>query len=534
MVTSIVSTDVLVIGSGIAGLTFAIKAGDYADVAVITKKESSEANTNYAQGGIAAVVSTEDSFKSHIEDTLRCGDGLCRPDVVETIVKGAPGMIEWLVSCGVEFTREDDHFALGREGGHSARRIVRAADLTGREVEQRLLDAARGKDRVDLFENHIAIDLVTSRKLDPSAPMDRCLGAYVLDERSGRIVFFSARVVVLAAGGAGKAYLYTSNPDIATGAGVAMGYRAGATVANMEFFQFHPTCLYHPEAKSFLISEAVRGEGAKLRLPTGEEFMHSYHELGALAPRDIVARAIDNEMKEKGFDFVYLDITGRDRDFLLRRFPNIYETCRTYGYDMAKDPLPVVPAAHYICGGVMTDMDARTDIEGLLACGEAACTGLHGANRLASNSLLEALVMADRGAAHARRYLEACPKEEIHVPPWESGAATDSNEMVVVSHNWDEVRRFMWDYVGIVRTNKRLERARRRILNLKDEINEYYWNFTLTRDLIELRNIATVAELIIRSAIRRKESRGLHYNLDYPERDDAGWKKDTLITINKQ
>lgn len=527
-------TDILVIGSGIAGLTYALKCASFARVTVVTKKEKAESNTNYAQGGIAAVLSPDDSFDAHVRDTLLAGDGLCNRPVVEAIVRDAPGAIHELIRSGVQFsTGEGGGLDLGREGGHSSRRVAHATDFTGREVEEKLLARVAEKPNVTILENHIAVDLLTTRKLSrDSRAANRCLGAYVLDKASGSIEPYAARLTVLATGGAGKVYLYTSNPDIATGDGVAMAARAGAEMANMEFIQFHPTCLYHPKAKNFLISEAVRGEGATLRLIGGEPFMHNYHRDGELAPRDIVARAIDYEMKMSGAPYVLLDISHRGKEFIASRFPNIYGKCLQFGYDMARDPIPVVPAAHYMCGGVRAGLDGATSIEALLAIGETACTGLHGANRLASNSLLEALVVAEGAASStAALFKDTRPPVPLPIPRWVTGHARDSDELVVVSHNWDELRRFMWDYVGIVRTDKRLERALNRIQNLQREIHQYYWDFIVTPDLVELRNIATVAEIIIRSARWRKESRGLHYNLDYPDHDDKNFLRDTVLVL---
>jgi L-aspartate oxidase len=518
--------DYLVLGSGIAGLSFALKVADAGRVAVVTKKQSAESSTNYAQGGIAAVMSKEDSFELHVRDTLEAGAGLCREAVVRLVVEEGPARIGELIELGMQLSEREvpegggvKEIDLGREGGHSKRRIVHAKDMTGREVERALLAAVARHPTIEVFEDHFGIDLLTSVKLGESGP-NRCYGGHVLNRRTGEVETFSAPVTVLATGGCGKVYLYTTNPDIATGDGVAMAYRAGAAVANMEFVQFHPTCLYHPRAKSFLISEAVRGEGGILRSLEGETFMDGYHPMKSLAPRDVVARAIDSEMKRTGADHVWLDITHQPARFTMERFPNIYGTCLEYGIDITKEPIPVVPAAHYQCGGVVTDENGATGIAGLLAVGEVACTGLHGANRLASNSLLEALVFAHRAAAHVRR--EGSGPVEATLPPWRSEQATNADEMVVVSHNWDEIRRLMWDYVGIVRTDKRLKRALKRIENLQEEIQEYYWDFLVTSDLLELRNIATVAELIVRCALRRPESRGLHFNLDHPEADE-GW-----------
>ncbi len=524
--------DFLVIGSGIAGLVFALKVSEHGKVAIVTKKESAESNTNYAQGGIASVTSKEDSFDMHVRDTLEAGAGLCREAVVRDIVQDGPARIAELIELGMRFSEREIPYSqgakeldLGREGGHSKRRILHAKDITGREIEHALLTAAAQRPNIQIFENHCAIDLITTRKLGLDGA-NRCLGAYVLDVHGDRVLTFMAPVVTLATGGCGKVYLYTTNPDIAAGDGVAMAYRAGAGVANMEFVQFHPTCLYHPRAKSFLVSEAVRGEGAVLKNLQGEEFMDAHHPLKSLAPRDIVARAIDSEMKRTGADHVYLDITHKPARFLMSRFPNIYSTCLNFGIDMTKEMIPVVPAAHYQCGGVMTNVNGETEIPGLYAVGEVACTGLHGANRLASNSLLEALVCAHRAAAKCLA-AERKPFQGT-LPGWHSGNAHNPDEMVVVSHNWDEIRRIMWDYVGIVRTDKRLRRAQARIANLQEEIREYYWDFTVTRDLLELRNIATVAELIIACAQARPESRGLHYNLDHPEPDPVWAQRDTV------
>jgi L-aspartate oxidase len=458
---------------------------------------------------------------------------LCKEDVVRQIVSEGPARIKELIELGMKFSERDDprnhgkqELDLGKEGGHSKRRILHAKDVTGREIEKALLDAISQQPNIEIFENHIAIDLITSQKIGYVGE-NRCLGVYALDKKTGKVWTFVAPMTLLATGGCGKVYLYTTNPDIATGDGVAMAFRAGAPIANMEFVQFHPTCLFHPRAKSFLISEAVRGEGGVLKSIAGVEFMDGAHPLKSLAPRDIVARAIDNEMKKSGAEYVLLDISHKPARFVSERFPHIHQTCLGYGIDITKEPIPVVPAAHYQCGGVVTNVDGETEIAGLYAVGEVACTGLHGANRLASNSLLEALVCAHRAAERVQE--KPLPAVEIEIPAWQSGNAHNPDEMVVVSHNWDEIRRCMWDYVGIVRTNKRLERAQSRLENLRQEIQEYYWNFIVTNDLLELRNIATVAEVIVRSALARPESRGLNYNLDYPEPNPDWAQRDTVF-----
>jgi len=535
----LIKTDFLVIGSGLAGLCFALKVAPFGSVAIVTKKDKIDSSTNLAQGGIAAVMSPEDSYEKHIRDTLVAGDGLCREDVVELVVTEGPERVEDLIAWGVHFSRrgkgDQEEFDLGREGGHSKRRIIHAKDFTGREIEKVLLARIEEDSRIRIYENHIAVDLITRSKFGgregDATPKEKdlCWGAYVLDINGREVHTFTAAITLLATGGAGKVYLYTSNPDIATGDGIAMAYRAGASIANVEFIQFHPTCLYHPEAKNFLISEALRGEGGVLELMDGTTFMEKYHPLKDLAPRDIVARAIDSELKRRGEEYVMLDISHRETNFIKQRFPNIYDKCLEFGYDIAQTPLPVVPAAHYICGGVLTDKTGETDISMLYSCGETACTGLHGANRLASNSLLEALVFAQRAALKSVEDLRAGCSVPPPIPPWNPGEAVDSDESVVVSHNWDEIRRLMWHYVGIVMSNKRLARAKRRIDLLQDEIRGYYWDFIVTKDLVELRNIATLAELIISCAQQRKESRGLHYNIDFPYKDEKEWRKDTII-----
>ncbi len=521
--------DVLIIGSGAAGLSLALKTAPSATVGVISKGKLRESSTYYAQGGIAAVLDKTDSVASHMEDTLDSGDGLCDEQAVRFVVENGREAIERLIALGVGFSLEDNGSAyhLTREGGHSHRRVIHAADATGRAVETTLVDRVRALENVTLLEHHLAIDLVRENK-----PGGRCIGAYALDIKNDKVRAYRARTVVLATGGTSKVYLYTSNPDGSTGDGIAMAWRAGCRVGNMEFTQFHPTCLYHPEAKSFLITEAVRGEGGKLLLPDGSRFMDRFDKRGELAPRDIVARAIDFEMKRLGAECVYLDISHHPAPFVMDHFPTVYKRCLEFGIDMTKEPVPVVPAAHYTCGGVVTDLRGRTDIEGLYAIGEVACTGLHGANRIASNSLLECLVFAESAGQDILETLSgrAPPPELEH---WDESSVTDSDEEVVVSHNWNELRHFMWDYVGIVRTNKRLERAKRRAGLLLREIDEYYGNFRVTGDLLELRNLALVADLIIRSARERKESRGLHYTLDYPEKDESAPASPTLLDPNR-
>jgi L-aspartate oxidase len=523
--------DFVVVGSGIAGLSFALKASQHGSVAVITKRKGSDSNTAWAQGGIACVTSDEDSFELHVRDTLEAGAGLCDERVVRTIVTEGPDAIRELQEIGVHFDEREisghRELDLGREGGHSKRRVLHVQDVTGREIENALLAELARAPHVQLLENYMAIDLITAAKLGFAAE-DRCLGLYALDETNGEVETIRSNRVVLATGGCGKVYLYTTNPSVATGDGVAMAWRAGAAIANMEFIQFHPTCLFNPEARSFLISEAVRGEGGILRNGRGEDFMPRSHPRGSLAPRDVVARAIDAEIKRSGAQCVYLDITHQPASFLCERFPHIFETLLTLGIDMSKEPIPVVPAAHYQCGGIKTDVNGGSSLPGLSAIGEVACTGLHGANRLASNSLLEGVVVAHRACEALVRDQPVSSRKEISVPDWVAGNVQDVDELVVIYHNWDEIRRLMWDYVGIVRTDKRLQRAASRLRNLQREIREFYWNFKVSVELLELRNLATVAALIVDSALSRKESRGLHYTLGYPQTDEQ-FSHDTIL-----
>lgn len=514
--------DVLIIGSGAAGLSAALCLNKSVSVAVISKASLASGSTPWAQGGIAAVLSDEDDIESHIRDTLNAGAGLCNENAVRQTAENGRKSIEWLIEQGVDFTKNNesgapDDYHLTKEGGHSHRRVVHADDATGLAISNSLCDQALAANNIDIHENRVAIDLITHKKL--CLPGNRCVGAYVLNRDDNHVELFRARFVIIATGGASKAYLYTSNPDGASGDGIAMAWRSGCRVGNMEFNQFHPTCLYHPKAKSFLITEAVRGEGGHLLLPNGKRFMHRFDDRLELAPRDIVARAIDHEMKRIGADHLLLDISHKPVDFIKSHFPTIYETCLGFGIDITKEPIPIVPAAHYTCGGIMVDYRGRTDINQLYAVGEASFTGLHGANRMASNSLLECVVYGQEAAKDINRKFDQIPQPP-EAPVWDESQVTDSDEDVVIAHNWDELRRFMWDYVGIVRTNKRLQRAKHRVDLLHQEILDYYSNYSVTNDLLELRNLVTVADLIICSAIQRKESRGLHYTLDYPETFD--------------
>jgi L-aspartate oxidase len=533
---------VLILGTGIAGLSCALKFAERFPairVTLLAKERADEGSTRYAQGGIASVWSKQDSFEEHQQDTFTAGAGLCRPEVVSLCVNEGPERIRELIDWGVKFTKNGfdptEEFDLHREGGHSQRRILHADDLTGLEIERALLEQVRRHPQIEILEHHIAIDLITEGKVfKPWRKPGRCLGVYALDSSTGKIRTLAADITVLATGGAGKVYLYTSNPDVSTGDGIAMAHRAGAQVANLEFMQFHPTCLYHPSAKTFLISEALRGEGAVLKNLQGEAFMSKYHPLADLAPRDIVARAIDSEMKRTGDRHVWLD-AGKIADGA-KRFPNIFETCRSLGIDPAKRPIPVVPAAHYMCGGVLVNEHGESTLPGLYSIGEVACTGLHGANRLASNSLLEAVVFSNRVFLHASTLIEkrlngkvAQPAQPAPIPEWDPGRAVPLEEQIDIAANWFELRTLMWNYVGIVRSDRRIERARRRLELLREEVNTYYWNFLLTRDLIELRNLLTVADLIVQCALQRKESRGLHFTVDYPKRDDAKFSVDTVI-----
>lgn len=536
------TTDFLVIGSGIAGLSFALKAARLGTVTIITKKDKVNTATNLAQGGIAAVLSAEDSFDLHINDTLRSGAGLCKKDIVEMVVTNGPARVRELLTLGVHFesdTGKSQQLDLGKEGGHSIRRIAHAKDMTGREIEKALLKNASGNPHITVLENHLAVDLLISSKTATPPPprkefVDRCLGAYVLNRQDNSVETWYAKTTVLCSGGAGKVYLYTTNPDIATGDGIAMSYRAGASIANLEFVQFHPTCLYHPKAKNFLISEAVRGEGGRLIDERGRPFMQKYDARGDLATRDTVARAIDAEMKASGDDCVYLDISHQEADFITNRFPNIYKTCLALGIDITKEPVPVVPAAHYMCGGVMTDATGRTNIENLYALGETACTGLHGGNRLASNSLLEAVVFAHQAFLQCSAdwpHLQKLTHPEVR--GWRAGQAENLKEGVLISHNWDQIRRLMWNYVGIVRNEKRLLLVQERMAPILKEIDQHFRNFLLTPDLVELRNLALVAKLIVTSALQRRESRGLHCMTDYPTMDDTHYLHDTILFRQK-
>ncbi len=509
--------DVLIIGSGVAGLSLALRLADNHKVALLSKTSISEGSSRYAQGGVAAVIDKDDSISSHVNDTFEAGVRLCDKDIIKHVATRSSSCIKWLQDLNVKFTTDCDkngkeRLHLTQEGGHSQRRIAHVDDATGKEIVFKLIDLVKSNVNIDVFEHHIAVDLIKDKESNKPA----CVGAYVLDKKKDHVRVFKSNNTVLATGGASKVYLYTSNPDGSTGDGIAMAWRAGCRIANLEFNQFHPTCLYHQNAKSFLISEAVRGEGGKLILPDGSPFMHKYDEREELAPRDIVARAIDNEMKTLGLDCVYLDISHKGEDFVKSHFPTIYKRCLNFGFDMSKERLPVVPAAHYTCGGVLTDIDGATDITSLFAIGEVGYTGMHGANRLASNSLMECLVFAESAAESISN--NNSPASNFSIPEWDESQVSDSDERVVVSHNWDEIRRFMWDYVGIVRTDKRLQRASSRIASLQKEIHDYYWNFKVNSDLVELRNLALVAQLIIESAKSRHESRGLHYSLDYPEK----------------
>jgi len=521
--------NVLIIGSGAAGLTLALSLPETCKIAILSKNIVTEGSTFYAQGGISAVLDKYDTLESHSQDTLNAGAGLCKQDIVDFTVSQGKTAIEWLQKAGVSFTyseSEQKELHLTREGGHSHRRVAHADDATGKAIETSLVTQIHTRANISLFEQHIAIDFITTRKLRLNA--NRCVGAYVFDKTKRQVSTFKANFTVIATGGASKVYLYTSNPDGSSGDGIAMAWRAGCRIGNMEFMQFHPTCLYHPHAKSSLISEAVRGEGGKLRLPDGTRFMPQFDPRAELAPRDIVARAIDHEMKRLGINCVYLDISHKSKQFITKHFPNIYQQCLKFGYDMSKQGIPVVPAAHYTCGGVMVDKYGQTDVKNLYCIGEAAFTGLHGANRMASNSLLECIVFGHTASTSIIKKLQYA-YEAVAIPEWDESRVTDSDERVVIHHNWDEIRRFMWDYVGIVRTTKRLQRAQHRIQMLLQEIDEYYCNFRITPDLIELRNLSIVAQLIIESALSRPESRGLHYTLDYPDTDPNLDKVDTIL-----
>lgn len=525
-------TDFLIIGSGLAGLAFALKVADRGQVSILTKSSLNQANTSWAQGGIAAVSSELDSFDSHIDDTLQAGAGLCHLDVVKNYIEQAPDRIKDLVRWGVQFDQDDKTHTphLTREGGHSFRRILHHEDTTGKEIHRAVLKSCMDHPNIRFLENQMAVDLIVDKQLDPFLiGPSRVIGAYYLDRATLKIRSIRAGQVILATGGAGKAYLYTSNWEGATGDGIAMAWRCGARVANMEFMQFHPTCLYHPAARNFLISEALRGEGGELINQQGEAFMKRYHPLGSLAPRDIVARSIDREMKRTGSECAYLDMRHISRERILHHFPQIFEKCLSFGIDMTKQPIPVVPAAHYLCGGVLADLNGQTDIQYLWALGETSCTGFHGANRLASNSLLECLTMAHNCSTVIGAPQDWAKDQEVALPPWSHPDQTDSDEQIVIHHMWDEVRRLMWNYVGIVRSNKRLDRAAHRLSNIIAEFKEYYSNFQMTPDLIELRNIAIIADLTVQSALRRKESRGIHYNIDYPPSSDSSLGEDVIL-----
>lgn len=520
----LIKTDFLVIGSGLAGLAFALKMADHGSVTILSKTECYKTNTRWAQGGIAAVSAEEDSFEKHVQDTLKAGAGLCRIDVVKNVVEQAPDRIQDLIRWGMHFDLKKDQKSmdLTREGGHTQRRILHVKDHTGQAIQESLLSAIKKNSRITVLENHVAIDLLIDHKTNPYlVTPPRCIGAYALDFKENKVKKIISKITCLATGGAGKTYLYTSNWEGATGDGIAMAYRVGCRIANLEMMQFHPTCLYHPQARNFLITEALRGEGGELINDQGEKFMKRYHEMGSLAPRDVVALAIDKEMKISGKPCVYIDIRHKSKDYLIERFPVIYQKCAELGIAMETDPIPVVPAAHYLCGGVHIDIHGKTDIHSLFAIGETACSGLHGANRLASNSLLECLAFAENASQYIQKNLQDYPYSDVVPQDWVYSHNENADELVVITHMWDEIRRLMWNYVGIVRSDKRLERAQHRLDNLLNEVKEYYWNFKLHPDILELRNLALVANLTVRCALKRKESRGVHYNLDYPKTSDS-------------